>query len=183
VIRGNTDRWLGAVRERPSGPFEERILDRLKESLAWTLERLPDRTAASLPELPEKGSVEWDGASLAVVHGSPGSDTRGIEQGEAEAGLAAYLDEVGKAGLAAGHTHRPFVREVGPRLVVNDGSIGLPYDGVARPSWALVTLARGRISAEIRRVEYDLEAVCRDVEAVAMPFGETMITRIRQARM
>jgi len=40
--------------------------------------------------------------------------------------------------VVCGHTHMPFARQVDRRLVVNAGSVGMPY-GAPGPSWALVT--------------------------------------------
>jgi diadenosine tetraphosphatase ApaH/serine/threonine PP2A family protein phosphatase len=58
-----------------------------------------------------------------------------------------------------GHTHMPFVRQVDRRLVVNPGSIGMPY-GAAGPHWAL--LGGG---VQLRRTELDLEAAAARVVA------------------
>jgi predicted phosphodiesterase len=40
--------------------------------------------------------------------------------------------------VVCGHTHMPFARPVDRRLVVNAGSVGMPY-GAPGPSWALLT--------------------------------------------
>ncbi|MEU4193115.1 metallophosphoesterase family protein [Kribbella sp. NPDC026611] len=40
--------------------------------------------------------------------------------------------------VVCGHTHMPFARQVDRRLVVNAGSVGMPY-GAPGPSWALLT--------------------------------------------
>lgn len=40
--------------------------------------------------------------------------------------------------IVCGHTHMPFARQVDRRLVVNAGSVGMPY-GAPGPSWALMT--------------------------------------------
>ncbi|MGL5909621.1 MAG: metallophosphoesterase family protein [Phycicoccus sp.] len=62
--------------------------------------------------------------------------------------------------VCCGHTHMPFVRLVDRRLVVNPGSIGMPYGRVGG-AWAL--LAGGQVS--LRHTEIDVDAVCRRVVA------------------
>lgn len=57
-----------------------------------------------------------------------------------------------------GHTHMPFVRLVDRRLVVNPGSVGMPY-GRPGGSWAL--LRDGQVS--LRHTAVDVDAA---VEAV-----------------
>jgi diadenosine tetraphosphatase ApaH/serine/threonine PP2A family protein phosphatase len=54
----------------------------------------------------------------------------------------------------------PFVRLVDRRLVVNPGSVGMPYGG-AGAHWAL--LAGGAVT--LRRTEFDLEAACAEVSS------------------
>lgn len=67
--------------------------------------------------------------------------------------------------IVFGHTHRPGVRRVGRRTMVNSGSVGLPYDGDPRASYAL--LDEGCPS--IRRVPYDVEREIQRLRASGMP--------------
>ena len=87
-------------------------------------------------------------------------DTRLERWAEAFAGLPAEVRTV-----VCGHTHMPFARLVDRRLVVNPGSIGMPY---GRPGghWAL--LRDGGVS--LRRVEIDVDAaVAAVVDGSAYP--------------
>ena len=68
--------------------------------------------------------------------------------------------------LLFGHTHKPWVREIGGVLFVNDGSAGKPKDGDPRAAWVLLTLARDEPPAvEIRRVAYDVAAMATAIRA------------------
>ncbi|MFB9238525.1 metallophosphoesterase family protein [Plantactinospora siamensis] len=71
--------------------------------------------------------------------------------------LAGVPDEV--RTVVCGHTHMPFVRLVDRRLIVNPGSIGMPY-GPAGAPWAL--LGPG---VQLRRTEFDLDAACARISA------------------
>ena len=55
--------------------------------------------------------------------------------------------------IVCGHTHMPFARQVDRRLVVNAGSVGMPY-GAPGASWALLTPA----GVELRRTYLDTDA-------------------------
>lgn len=66
--------------------------------------------------------------------------------------------------FCVGHTHMPFVRRVGDTLVVNAGSVGMPFDGDTRASYAQLVWRDGEWSAEIIRLAYDLERADRDYE-------------------
>ena len=61
--------------------------------------------------------------------------------------------------MVCGHTHMPFTRLVDRRLVVNPGSIGMPYGG-AGAWWAL--LGPG---VQLRRTGFDVDAACARVAA------------------
>lgn len=68
-----------------------------------------------------------------------------------------FMAERDLARVFIGHSHVPFLRAQGGRLVCNLGSAGAPLDGDPRPSWALVEAeASGARTVTLRRVDYDL---------------------------
>ena len=82
-----------------------------------------------------------------------------------------------------GHSHLQFSREAeGGRLLVNPGSVGLPFDGDRRAAYALW---HGGREFELRRVDYDSDGYARQVrERMGETLGptvETLVRRIEQA--
>ncbi|MBO0869867.1 MAG: metallophosphoesterase family protein [Micromonosporaceae bacterium] len=63
--------------------------------------------------------------------------------------------------VVCGHTHMPFVRLADRRLVVNPGSVGMPYGG-AGAHWALLGDDCG---VAMRRTRFDLDAARAQVVA------------------
>lgn len=61
--------------------------------------------------------------------------------------------------VVCGHTHMPFIRLAHGRLVINPGSVGMPY-GQPGAHWAL--LGPG---AELRRTAFDADAACALIAA------------------
>ena len=64
---------------------------------------------------------------------------------------APRLQDLHSTVVCVGHTHFPYVLEVGDNLVVNPGSLGQPRDGDPRASYAIidnhrVDLKRDRVS-------------------------------------
>ena len=57
--------------------------------------------------------------------------------------------------VVCGHTHMPFVRLAHRRLIVNPGSVGMPYGGEGA-HWALLT--GGGVS--LRRTRFDVDDAC-----------------------
>ena len=64
--------------------------------------------------------------------------------------------------IFCGHTHMPFARLAFGRLVVNPGSVGMPY-GRPGAHWALAQ--DGQV--QLRRTEYDYDAACAEIEATS----------------
>jgi len=67
--------------------------------------------------------------------------------------------------ICVGHTHQPYILEVGDKLVVNPGSLGLPRDGDPRASYALIENRR----LEIKRIEYPVEDTIRTIQESPLP--------------
>ena len=86
-------------------------------------------------------------ATPATTRGLSWFDSRLDRWKEVFSGLDAEVRTV-----VCGHTHMPFVRLAYDRLVVNPGSIGLPY-GRTGAQWAL--LGSG---VELRTTHFDLQA-------------------------
>jgi predicted phosphodiesterase len=170
AIRGNTDRWLVDPFDAPPNPLVER-------SLAWCAEELGPALAAELASMRESASV--DGAL--VCHASPRSDmeTFAPEPSEADGALLAEGDP---GVVVFGHSHLQFAREAGARLLVNPGSVGLPFDGDRRAAYALWNGGR---EFELRRVEYGSDAYAAELERrMRVTLGdavETLVRRVREA--
>ena len=152
LVRGNADRELVAVARGGASPYPESV---------WAAGQLRPDQVALLDGLPHPVRVEVDGFGTVVCcHGTPRDDeevvlvdTRLERWAEVLADLATT-----ERTVVCGHTHMPFVRLVDRRLVVNPGSIGMPY-GRPGGSWAL--LHDGQV--ELRHTEVDVEAAVTEV--------------------
>ena len=148
LVRGNADRELVAHARGEDAPVPDEVTP-------WAAAQLrPDQVEllAGLPH-PVVREVEGFGAVL-FCHGSPRDDeevvlvdTRLERWAEAFADVPPEVTTV-----CCGHTHMPFLRLVDRRLVVNPGSVGMPY-GLPGGAWALldggsVTLHRTRIDVD-----------------------------------
>jgi diadenosine tetraphosphatase ApaH/serine/threonine PP2A family protein phosphatase len=169
-IRGNTDRWLADPSDAPENELVERSLLHCRGALGATV-------AAELGSLPATAAV--DGAL--VCHASPRSDMLSFapDPSPAEDDL---LDPGDPALIVFGHTHLQFRREANGRLLVNPGSVGMPFDGDRRAAYALW---RGGRRIELRRVDYDTAGYARDLrQRLGEALGtavETLVRRVEQA--
>jgi putative phosphoesterase len=176
AIRGNVDRKvLGLGTKR--GKLEKRLErgGKQRRNRAWTALQLLDapEERAWLAELPAECSLDLEGRSVLVVHGSPLGDTDYLYPSLTPLGLRAKLEgreEERPSLLVSGHSHIPFVRAVDGVVVVNCGSVGRPADGDRRGSLALVEVEPGSgARAEIVRFPYPVDQVAEAIEARGVP--------------
>jgi predicted phosphodiesterase len=122
------------------------------------------------------------GSTLLCFHGSPRSSQDLILATTPAAELDEMLDGHTATIMAGGHTHLQMLRQHKGLMIVNAGSVGapleqLPFEG--RPcilpwaEYAIVSLVNGVLSAELRRIPIDLDAVKQATLASDMPIEAT----------
>jgi len=166
-IRGNWDRWqTGDCDDMPPTPALRSAREEVVAALGpEVVERL-----GALPETHREGDTLF-------CHGAPTSDMESFLPAH-EAGDAALLDGVDAALVVFGHTHLAFTRAEGDVTLLNPGSVGLPFDGDTRASWAVL---HDDSAIEIRRVAYDVEAAITGLARFSGEWVEGGIQRLRTA--
>ncbi|MCV9993970.1 metallophosphatase family protein [Paeniglutamicibacter sp. ZC-3] len=185
LVRGNADRELAAVARGASIEVPDEVVP-------WAAAQLAPEHISLLEQLPHPVTLEVHGfGPVLFCHGTPRDDEEVVlvdsRLGRWTEVFAGLPDEV--QTVVCGHTHMPFVRLVDRRLVVNPGSVGMPY-GRPGGNWALlhdgaVSLHRSTIDVEqtIERVvaessypnrrqwaEYFIGSTASDAEALTV-FG------------
>lgn len=183
-VCGNTDRYL--VEERyPTIPGDESWRSQVLASFPWTASQLGQAGLNFLAQLLRRQFLNFtEEHPLLAVHGSPRSDEENIDPDTPEVELKRMLrDGLAYNLLLCAHTHVPLDRIVAEKRVVNVGSVGLPFDGDPRASYALIHLVPGgEYRVEFRRVAYEVEAVVNELVAVAHPAAEVQAYNLRTAR-
>lgn len=146
-VRGNADRELVELARGGMTQIPDPIAP-------WAAAQLRPDQVRLLDALPHPVTLEIDGfGSVLFCHGTPRDDAEILfVESSAERWLAAFADLPAEVGtVLCGHTHMPFSRLVDRRLVVNAGSVGMPYGG-AGARWAL--LRDGAVT--LRRTAFDV---------------------------
>jgi diadenosine tetraphosphatase ApaH/serine/threonine PP2A family protein phosphatase len=165
-IRGNTDRWLVDASDAPDNALVER-------ALAYSRQALGEALCAELGALPATATLEH----ALVCHASPRSDMLSFSP-EPSGSDRELLEPTDPEMIMFGHTHLQFERELDGRLLVNPGSVGMPFDGDQRAAYALW---HGGREVELRRVGYDAEAYARELhERLTEALGDTVETLVRR---
>jgi putative phosphoesterase len=181
VIKGNADEWV--VRGLRKDEVPDKVLDMMNRERDWTVDQLDQADIDYLENLPIALNAVIEGITLHMFHATPESLFEMV--------LPYEDDELIKSKLMAskeeaqiyiyGHIHKPFIRYLNGKVIINTGSVGLPFDGLAMASYATVEIADGNIKTTIERVGYDVEKVVEQYINVQYPNAETMIKVIRNA--
>lgn len=149
MVSGNADRELVALRRGE-------LIDIPDEVTPWAAEQLTEAHVQLLEDLPHPLMMTVEGFGPVVFcHGSPRRDDELVlVDSPMDRWASAFADLAEDVmTVVCGHTHMPFVRLVDRRMVINPGSIGMPY-GRPGGSWAL--LERGNVS--LRHTDVDVDA-------------------------
>jgi putative phosphoesterase len=167
-VRGNADREVVACFDRGDTDWSAYGLDdparRVDAFTAGRISRAHRDLMAGFEDV-----VSLDGALF--CHGSPRDDSEIITALTSAERLAPMLDGVEERLVVCGHTHHQFELQAGGRLVVNAGSVGMPYQGDGAAFWLLV--ADGE--HELRRTELDIDAMAVALRASGFPDAEDLI--------
>ncbi|MCW2539315.1 MAG: phosphoesterase [Frankiales bacterium] len=146
-VRGNADRELVMLARDPD-------VEAPDEVSPWAARQLRPDLIDRLDRLPHPVTLDLAGfGPVLFCHGGPRADDELVLVDSPAERWQQVLADVAPAvrTVVCGHTHMPFLRLVDGRLIVNPGSIGMPY-GRAGAHWAL--LSGGAV--QLRRTDYDL---------------------------
>jgi putative phosphoesterase len=129
-------------------------------------------------------SMDLDGADLGLFHGSPRSHTEDLLATTSSDQLDEALGPRLQAIMAGGHTHLQMVRQHRGTLLVNPGSLGLPFETYAQggppkilphAEYAIVECVRGSIGITLRRLPVDRAALAAALDGWDNPLRPYLV--------
>lgn len=166
-VMGNTDEMLvqpESLEDFASQSFAPPTLwEAIRQIASATRSILGETRLAWLRNLPRVHKQD----TFALVHANPQSCWRAPSPEATDAELETTYAQLDRPIVIFGHTHCPSIRNMaGPiKLLINTGSVGLPYDGDPRASYLLLE----GTTPTIRRVEYDVEKELKTLAASKLP--------------
>lgn len=158
---GDRVAWVSGNADRELLEYRRGRRDTIPDPIApWAAEQLRTDHLELLARLPQSLSLSLQGMGRVMFcHATPRDDEEVVL---VDSRLDRWQEVFGKLDadvrtVVLGHTHMPFVRLVHGRLVVNAGSVGMPY-GRPGAHWAL--LGPG---VELRTTNFDVEAAITQV--------------------
>jgi predicted phosphodiesterase len=177
VIMGNWDAWF--VQGMPQ--FDGRLGQVLGDLRTWSVEQFSSEQRQYLTGFAPTVEVPLpNGATLLAFHGSPRSFEDSIFATTPDQELEQMFAGRTALVLAGGHTHFQLFRRFGESVLLNPGSIGLPFRRPQRgimeiAPWAeygIVQHDGDRVSIELRRTAFDLDAFLRKMRESGMPHAD-----------
>ncbi|HEV8281440.1 MAG TPA: metallophosphoesterase family protein [Candidatus Limnocylindrales bacterium] len=169
VIAGNTDVAVADFDYAAAFPWmTDGIPDAIVDAAEWAHDALGDERLDWLRRLPaeRRWRANDDSEPLVLVcHASPGSQTAGFDQNLDPSVTIERVARTDARIIVCGHTHLPEVRDLGWKVIVNDGSAGYVFDGDPTASWALIDITGDEVTAEIKRTAFDTLAVANAISA------------------
>lgn len=144
--------------------------DREREAdfpLYWNSDNLTEVNREYLSELPLNMTIEAEGVSIKIVHGSPASLIEYIREGSPEADQ--YITEMDTDILICGHTHIPYIVKKNGKTLLNSGSVGKPKFGKPEASYTLLTVDKGSYKPETISLPYDVESITGELRRLNFP--------------
>jgi putative phosphoesterase len=160
-VRGNHDHGV-AQNVVVNGRTGYKYLTGATRSL--TRDRLQETDLRYLSRLPVTQMLTLDNTRFLLVHASPRDPLDEYAPPDVEF-WARRLQNIEADVLCVGHTHQPYVLEVGEKIVINPGSVGQPRDGDPRTSFAVIE----DFKVDLVRLEYPVEEMIQTVRASPLP--------------
>jgi putative phosphoesterase len=170
VVQGNTDIAVADFDYAAAFPwFVDGPPDHFKAAAEWTHEAIGPERLDYLRRLPAERRLWVDATLVLLCHAAPGSQTAGFDP---ELDASVLFDRARGTDaqvICCGHTHVPEVRDLGWKMIVNDGSAGFVFDGDPTASWALIEIDGETVTPDIRRTDYDVLAVANAITERGLP--------------
>ena len=185
IVSGNTDIAVGDFDYGAAFPqYQDGVPDTISAPAEWAHDELGDEQLDWLRRLPAERRLRTaDDTLVLVVHASPGSQTRGFDQALDANIIFERAAATDARVICVGHTHVPEVRDLGWKVIVNDGSCGYVFDGEPTASWAVIDVHEGNVTAEIRRTEFDAVAVANAISARGLPGDVYRAATVRTGKL
>lgn len=171
IVMGNADAWLLSGRMTGDESFSDEQAGQLEAARQWSLSQLDADDRAFIAGFSPTVELALDERhALLAFHGSPTDFDQFLLPATPEPEFQRILSPWGDRLLAGGHVHLQYVRRVRDLFFFNPGSVGVAYrHGQEAPDirldpwaeFAVLTLERGGVGLQFRRVPFDVEALLR----------------------
>lgn len=173
IIKGNADESV--VRGIREGEVPGQAFEMMNKERDWTYSKLSEEEIEYLKNLPEELNLEYGDVKIHALHAIPNSLFEMVQPFESDEFLTEKLMSKDADIYIYAHIHKPYIRYIDGKSIVNTGSVGLPFDGEKKASYFIMDINENSFNTTIVRVEYDVDKVISQVGESDYPNKELMM--------
>jgi len=176
-VLGNHDEFM----IRPEAVAEYTSIPVLLDSIAWCRTQLSAASVEAIRGFRATYELELEnGERLFTYHGTPASNTTDLLATSAPEQVEKWVGNAAGSVLAGGHTHLQMLRQHRGRLLINPGSVGMPFEEYAaggppkvlpHAEYAWIESRARSVKVSLERIALDKSALRKSVRAVDFPLA------------
>lgn len=179
VIKGNADEWV--IRGIKKGEVPHHALDMMNKERNWCVSQLDKDDMDFLLGLPHSYKLNIEAMAIEGFHATPDSLFDIVLPQTDDSTIYKKLMSSEAKIFVYAHIHTPFIRYINGKVIINTGSVGLPFDGLTKASYAIVEITSGNFRTSIERVDLDIDKVTNLYHNLDYPNTEMMIRLLKNA--
>lgn len=171
TIMGNYDEAIGNFKIICGCDYPDpKDAEKAGLSMHFTSEETTPENKAYLRNLPKEATFTFNNKTIRFVHGSTRVINEYLKENskEAEEVMGELVEDI----LVCGHTHIPYAKYYGEKLLVNAGSVGKPKTNTPDANYVIIDIQNedeinkkpSSVKVEIIEVPYDAEKMAREIE-------------------
>ncbi|GAA0103854.1 metallophosphoesterase family protein [Paraclostridium sordellii] len=163
TIMGNYDEAIGNFKIICGCDYPDpKDAEKASLSMKFTSEETTDENKAYLRNLPKEAVISFNNKTIRFVHGSTRFINEYLKENSKE--VDEVMNNIDEDILVCGHTHIPYVKSYGEKLLVNAGSVGKSKTGSPNANYVIIDIIDSIVEVEIIEVFYDFEKVAKEIE-------------------
>ena len=131
-------------------------------SMHFTSQETTEENKKYLRSLPKEAVLTFNNKTIRFVHGSTRVINEYLKENSKEA--EEVMNELVEDILVCGHTHIPYAKYYGEKLLVNGGSVGKPKTNKPDANYVIIDISDSNVKVEIIEVSYDFEKMAKEIE-------------------
>lgn len=181
VIKGNADEWV--IRGVQEGEVPKNALEIMNKERDWTVSNLDLEDIEYLSVLQSELHIEYGGIHIHAFHATPNSLFDVVQPFEDDESMVEKLIGNDADIFVYAHIHKPFIRYINGKCIMNLGSVGLPFDGLRKASYMILDIAEESFQVSNVRVNYDYTKVIKQIEESNYPNSKFLSKIISDAKI
>lgn len=163
TIMGNYDEAIGNFKIICGCDYPDpKDAEKAGMSMHFTGQETTPENKAYLRNLPKEATITFNNKTIKFVHGSTRIINEYLKENskEAEEVMGELVEDI----LVCGHTHIPYAKYYGDKLLVNAGSVGKPKTNKPDANYVIMDIQDSTVEIEIIEVPYDFDKIAKEIE-------------------